>query len=188
MKAVMLSIQPRHCENIGTIVGEKNGKPVYKKTIEVRKKAPKCDTPFKCYIYCTNTRPFLVWGDVFRGNWETEFTHLVGYGRKEAEKIWDVFNGRVMGEFVCDSVEQFTVGSLRCDDIEKLACLSHKEMLDYFYKPNELDGKTVKFGYAWHISNLEIYDTPKELGEFRNLQGQPIKRAFQSWGYVCSNE
>lgn len=87
-------------------------------------------------------------------------------------------------------------GSLRCDDIEKQACLSYKEMLDYFYKPNELDGKTVKFGYAWHISDLKIYDTPKELGEFKtptkaiitntfNLEyGKPLTRPFQSWGYV----
>lgn len=74
------------------------------KTVEVRKTRPKIETPFKCYIYCTNTKPYLVWGDVFRGNWETEFTHLSGYNRKAAEEIWDVFNGKVIGEFVCDSI------------------------------------------------------------------------------------
>ena len=40
-------------------------------------------------------------------------------------------------------------------------------MINYFYKPEELDGKTVKWGFGWHISDLKIYDKPKELGEFR---------------------
>ena len=65
-KAVMLSIRPKWAEKIA------NGE----KTIEVRKTRPKLHTPFKCYIYCTNIRPFLVWGDVFRGDWFTEFTRI----------------------------------------------------------------------------------------------------------------
>ena len=40
-------------------------------------------------------------------------------------------------------------------------------MINYFYKPEELDGKTSKMGYAWHISDLKIYDKPRELSEFR---------------------
>lgn len=43
MKSVMISIKPKWCELIAS--GQK--------TIEVRKTAPKCDVPFKCYIYCT---------------------------------------------------------------------------------------------------------------------------------------
>lgn len=42
-KAVMLSIRPKWFEKI--CGGEK--------TIEVRKTRPKLETPFKCYIYCT---------------------------------------------------------------------------------------------------------------------------------------
>lgn len=111
------------------------------KTIEVRKTRPKLETPFKVYIYCTKGKEVLVTDKVV--SWTKE----------------------VIGEFVCDMIEEFTVGSLKCDDIEALACLSHSEMIDYFYKPQELDGKTVKIGYAWHISDLKIYDKPKELGE-----------------------
>ena len=29
---------------------------------------------------------------------------MSGYNRKAAEEIWDVFNGKVIGEFVCDSI------------------------------------------------------------------------------------
>lgn len=90
MNSVLLSIQPRWCELIAS----------GKKTIEIGKTRPKLEPPFKCYIYCTNKKPYLVWGDVFRGNWETEFTHLSGYNRNDAERIWDVFNGKVIGEFV----------------------------------------------------------------------------------------
>lgn len=170
-RSVLISIRPQWCEKIANGI----------KTIEVRKTRPKLETPFKCYIYCTNTTPYLVWGDVFRGNWETEFTHLTGYNRKDAERIWDVFNGRVMGEFVCDSIfaieTNFEVhdeiagspveawlewndapdGYESPEDIEKATCLSLGDIASY----------TKGSGYGWHISNLEIYDTPKELSEFR---------------------
>ncbi|MDE6965651.1 MAG: ASCH domain-containing protein [Clostridiales bacterium] len=174
MKSIMLSTQPKWCELI--VSG--------KKTIEVRKTAPS-ETPFKCYIYETkglcDTPTFI-----------DEDGHISYRGR-----------GQVMGEFVCDKVERFTVGSMRCDDIERMACLSYSEMLDYFYKSNELDGKTVKFGYAWYISDLKIYDTPKELGEFYkygfendydaymaggrgafNTKSYKVTRAPQSYCYV----
>lgn len=52
-KAVMLSIRPKWCKKIAS--GEK--------TIEVRKTRPKLDTPFKCYIYCTQSGVALgAWG------------------------------------------------------------------------------------------------------------------------------
>lgn len=148
MKAIMLSIQSKWCELIAS----------GRKTIEVRKTRPQIETPFKCYIYAT--KGLLSY-------------HIPNIG------MWHYCEGQeVIGEFVCDKVEQFTVGTLRCDDIERMACLSYSEMLDYFYKPNELDGKTVKFGYAWHISELKIYDKPKELWEFfgyGECEPDPIK-------------
>lgn len=118
------------------------------KTIEVRKTAPK-EVPFKAYIYMTNKKPYVL---TFAGNGKMR-----------------VHNGTVIGEFICDKVERFSVGSLRSDDIQKLACLSYYEMICYFYKPEELDGKTAKQGFAWHISDLKIYDKPKELGEFYTI-------------------
>lgn len=134
MKCVMLSIRPEWCEKI--VSG--------KKTIEVRKSAPK-EMPFKCYIYMT------------QGTYKDLGLYSEGIYRNRM---------KVIGEFICDKVERFTVGSLRSDDIEKLACLSYNEMINYFYKPEELDGKTVKQGFAWHISDLKIYGKPKKLSEF----------------------
>ena len=205
MKAVLMSIQPKWCELIAS----------GKKTVEVRKTKPKLDVPFKVYIYCTNTRPFLVWGDVFRGNWETEFTHLYGYNRKDAERIWDVFNGKVMGEFVCTRVDRIqklgvhnnfdycylSLNVFGNDDIEteitdiKKSCITKKELNAY--------GEHSPCLYAWHISNLVIYDTPKSLGEFKkhnrtcyydnlgyatprckDCKCCQIKKPPQSWCYV----
>lgn len=164
MKAVLLSIQPQWCEKIAS--GEK--------TVEVRKNRPKIDTPFKVYMYHTKTRnagggDWNHWADC----WQLPNGTFVNAG------------GKVIGEFVCDEAEKFTVGSLRCDDIERLSCLTYAEMIAYFYKPGEIDGKTAKQGYGWHISELKIYDRPKELEEFVSCNGGSIKRPFQSWGYVC---
>ena len=153
-KAVLISIQPQWCELIANGI----------KTLEVRKSRPKLETPFKCYIYCTNTRPFLVWGDVFRGDWSTEFTHLSGYSREEAERIWDVFNGKVMGEFACDDCSLLTKSHYGY--IEKQGRIPEQFLRKYMglEDGHELDYEDGCYG--WHITNLEVYDTPKELSEF----------------------
>ena len=153
MKSVLISIKPQWCEKI--VSGEK--------TIEVRKSAPK-KTPFKCYIYCCKSEPYLYRVDD-DDNFELARTlraKVDGYVKDYNEQ-----NGKVIGEFICNEVERFMVGSLRSDDIEKLACLSYNEMISYFYKPEELDGETTKQGFAWHISDLKIYDKPKELSKFK---------------------
>lgn len=136
MKSVLISIQPKWCKLI--VRG--------KKTVEVRKTAPK-EVPFKAYIYETKGK---------KKYWSQPMPIPYYEGK-----------GKVIGEFVCDKVEKFNVGSLRSDDIEGLACLSYTELINYFYKPCELDGKTAKQGYAWHISELKIYDKPKELSDFK---------------------
>lgn len=155
MKSVLISIRPQWCEKIAS----------GKKTIEVRKSAPK-EVPFKAYIYCTKDKPYLYRVDDDNNFELTNTLHPKTY---EYVKDYNEQNGKVIGEFICDKVEWFSVGSLRSDDVEKLACLSYYEMICYFYKPEELDGKTAKQGFAWHISDLKIYDKPKELSEFYTI-------------------
>ncbi len=133
MKAVLISIQPKWCEPIA------NGK----KTVEVRKTRPKIDVPFKCYIYETKAK--------FIKSVKGACTSY-GYGR-----------GKVVGEFVCDSVDEYTFSNLeseyRINDIDiAKTCLNHPELIGYG------EGKPL---YGWHISGLKIYDKPKELGEFK---------------------
>lgn len=150
MKAVLMSIHPNWCEKIF------NGE----KTIEVRKTAPKLETPFKVYVYQTKHKgDKSIVNDVPNGV----------YG-----------GGKVIGSFVCNRVEKFSVGSLHCDDIEQLACLTYSELINYFYKPEELDGKTVKWGFGWHITELKLFDKPRELSEFS-------KFGFKDAGGCCVN-
>ena len=81
MKAVLISIQPKWCELIAS----------GKKTVEVRKTAPKLEPPFKCYIYCTKGK----W--IWTGNVED-------YGT-----LTTIGNGKVIGEFVCDKIEHIEI-------------------------------------------------------------------------------
>lgn len=190
-KAVLISIRPECCEKII------NGR----KTIEVRKTRPKMDTPVKCYIYCTQSADML---------WILEERER----SLHPDKIADVFkaakcggayrgNGKIIGEFVCDDIFERIVRvgasceppkycicdwNMDCTPLDTLlvdACLTKDELEKY------LDGGV---GYGWHISNLKIYDTPREMREFNavpneaeealGVKPKPITRPPQSWRYV----
>ena len=133
MKSVLISIRPQWVEKI--VSG--------KKTIEVRKTAPK-EVPFKAYIYCS-------YGDM-----KTNY-YLNG-------------RGKVIGEFICDKVDKYEPyvilgayyevnGAYVKENLRYNSgtCLSYEDMVNYS------NGKTL---YGWHISDLKIYDKPKELSEF----------------------
>lgn len=173
MKAVLISIQPKWVAKIA------NGE----KTIEVRKTAPKCEEPFKCYIYCTFPKKpaYTLW-----------------LNRRTKNKF--LADGKVIGEFVCDKVFllhpytydrgsadlerrkfiQTFEGSSKENEILAATCLTKDEMFDYIGAGN--------YGYGWHISDLKIYDKPKELSEFFTPMGKKpsymVERPPQSWQYV----
>jgi predicted transcriptional regulator len=139
MKSVLISIRPKWCELIAS--GQK--------TIEVRKTRPKLETPFKCYIYQTveSKRAF-----------NDHRFHSVSAG-----KCCTGDTGKVIGEFVCDSISTICEpvdGIVHFDD-GKSACLSVREIIEYG------NGNTV---YGWHIFDLKIYDRPRELNEFKKIK------------------
>lgn len=90
--------------------------------------------------------------------------------------IYQTKGNGIIGEFVCDRIDAYECSS---DEHNKLAncgsCLTFDEIIAYC-NGNEL--------FAWHISELKIYDTPKELSEFRNIKGKQLTRPPQSWCYV----
>ena len=163
-KAVMLSIRPKWVEKI--VNGEK--------TIEVRKTRPKLDTPFKCYIYCTQSGVALgAWGKY----------------------------GKVIGEFTCERIALIAYDGGELSSTTNAAfspatCLTQSEIIAYIGDKGRC--------YGWHMSDLRIYDTPKELSEFKTLcrvdadccacpyynytkmdcDGRVIGRPPQSWCYV----
>lgn len=166
MKSVMLSIRPKWCEKI---VGSE-------KTIEVRKTKPKLETPFKCYIYCTSGRPDLN----IPISPERLMQDYLDTGSMKSLNC-PLGNGKVIGEFTCDRIYELAPLNHAPDDVEKQACLTREEIVNY------LKGT----GYGWHISDLLIYDQPRELSEFTGLRNTrfgaapyDIKRPPQSWCYV----
>ncbi len=180
MKAVLLSVHPKWCELIAS----------GKKTVEVRKNKPKLETPFKVYVYETRGRTETPWVD--------EDGHHIFKGR-----------GQVIGEFVCDFIDAYCydycphpeIGmdydcgdnwwEISEEDLEN-ACLTYEDFKKYAW--------CEKVMYGWRISDLKIYDKPKNKVEFchpcdrdpqcdcrycvRYAGNKPILRAPQSWCYV----
>lgn len=176
MKSILISIRPKLCEKIAS--GEK--------TIEVRKSAPK-EVPFKAYIYETKGATETPWVD--------EDGHYIYKGK-----------GQVIGEFICDKIDEYAYNycdGVDIDDDTILETAIEREDINIYAK-----GKTL---YGWHISDLKIYVKPKELSEFwgrknclaadtvecwncfaacREINGrhyQPLSRPPQSWCYVRVN-
>lgn len=111
-----------------------------KKTVEVRKTKPKLETPFKVYIYET------------QGRYED-------LRDCRTFKFWDI-RQKVIGEFVCDEVFPLWSGYSGNNGNDCLTFNGRERYLGF-----EKDGSN-KMGYGWHISNLVIYDKPRELSEF----------------------
>lgn len=149
-----------------------------KKTVEVRKTRPKLETPFKVYVYCT----------------QGTLADLGIIGQTMYEKRM-----KVIGEFVCDRIDYIgwisTPAKLDWKNYyDKESCLTSSQLYDYS------NGGCY---YEWHISDLVIYDKPRELSEFKkpcthkndcctcerydymwHRCYDDITRPFQSWGYV----
>lgn len=184
MKSVLISIQPKWVDKIAS--GEK--------TIEVRKTRPKLETPFKCYIY--QTKKFVA----------VDITDGANKYRPFLRQNQD----KVIGEFVCDRIDNYECelwndeayelirqfdydeygeieykhgaeNNENCEMLNK-ACLTWQDIRKYL-------GQGLNNCYAWHISDLKIYDKPKELSEFKQeiVKGAMPKsliRPPQSWCYV----
>lgn len=159
MKAVMKSVSPRICEKVA------NGDCA----ILVSKTAPKCEVPFKCYIYCTKNRDNEIY---------------------KRYKVDDIKSGKVIGEFVCDNVEWMSMRD--CDN----ACMTLKEAVDYakgkplygwhisdlkiYGKPKELS----EFRKPCKI-NLPMCDRCEYYSTW-NGRCENITRAPQGWCYIES--
>ena len=181
MKAILMSIRPKWVAKI--LKGEK--------TIEIRTTAPKCALPIDVYIYCTKTiKPIsdYEWG---------KFTF------DDLPKL-----GKVVAKFKLRFVEKiYSYGADKLDtelgsSLEELSfesCVPEKDLLSYVGNG----------AFYWGISDLEIFDEPKELSELYTLKCnqkkspcnikdvfgveecheicklcKPLTKAPQSWCYV----
>ncbi len=158
-KSVLASIKPKFCELIAS--GEK--------TVEIRKNRPKIDVPFKCYIYCTNISPILLG----RPPINTSFTKCDKIQKSDIDYYNKpyVWNGKVIGEFVCDDIKWNSALDLWIAEEAKTTlqgtCLTKEDVYKYLGVKSGTRRYNKKYEfYALHISDLKIYDEPKELGEF----------------------
>lgn len=122
-------------------------------------------TPFKVYIYCTLAGSDSLFMDVL--NRDVAAWNSGGLPEKR---------GRVIGEFTCKKITGLThvgeTGSWEpaslyvrapgsyykpADELLEAACMS-KETAEKYLKGRD--------GYGWHISDLKIYDKPRDLDEF----------------------
>lgn len=151
-KAILVSIRPKYVTDILN----------RKKTIEIRKKLPRCEMPIDCYIYCT-LRPRV----------KDEFNN-------------PKYNGLIVAKFKLHSVEEikpvvadtYVTETLSHEEILELGCIDHERLHKY------LKGKT---GYAWHISDLEILEQEKHLGDFKRIKDGEIvdlTRPPQSYFFI----
>lgn len=180
MREILISIKPKWCELIA------NGK----KTVEVRKTKPRLTTPFKVYIYCTKDKE------------RSFFPPLKKPIFKPMNYVEDVRgNGKVIGEFVCDKIYRISHCGTCNKDIRLRIVdenLFLKELNNAYLDKCQLSYSDIKeysngsSVYGWNISNVVIYDIPKELSSFfvsgtQTFDCPPLvklKRAPQSWCYV----
>lgn len=165
---IMISIKPKYCELI--ISG--------KKTIEVRKTKPKIDTPFKCFIYECKGK---------------EVSKIIDIPKEQGGGVLDYYeyegSGKVIAEFICDSIDKIHVPtdlmlehdindfSERTLNILNKSCLSYNDIINYSGCSLDNYNPKKEYLYAWHISDLVIYNERKNLLDFR------LTRPPQSWFY-----
>ena len=156
-KAVLISIRPKWCEKI--MSGEK--------TVEIRKSRPKLKTPFKCYVYCThgtgaNTLNIPI-------SKERLLSDCAINGMRSMN--CPIGNGKVIGEFVCDDIRYEDAFSFVVkEDGEKAlegSCIDKADLFKYLGWEIGMPRAECTPFYRWHISELKIYDTPRELDYFR---------------------
>ena len=142
MKDILVSLKPYYYYLIGEGI----------KTDEIRKSMPKAD------------------------DWSKNGWFYMSKDEKSFEKIPKEFQekyrkhfGKVGLKFVCDRIDEYTNYSLeeqrghiqRREKLLRNACLTLRDWYNY------IGNYTSDKGYAWHITDLVIYDKPKELWELK---------------------
>lgn len=162
MKSILIPIKPKWTAKI--LNGEK--------TAEIRKTAPKewvdylkgkiknKPEPMIVYIYCTK-------GD-YIGRISKKYVGKV-VARFALRNVYTIYNEGSIDETDTMYTKYLAgrkVGHLWTEQIGE-----HTLLRDSYLLYRELDEYLKgKIGYAWHISDLEIFDEPKELSEFYTLK------------------
>lgn len=142
----------------------------------------------KALLYCTKAKPQLVkhnngynLNNLSKCNWEL----------KEYEEV------ELNGKIVCEcEVETEEIIALEFEDyyhlkkshigdkeLMKRSCLELYDLIDYLGVNDRDNPKAIqKVGYALHISNIKVFDKPRELSLYSSSSEEyrPIKKAPQN--------
>ena len=170
-KELMITIRSEHAFNI------LNGN----KTLELRSWIPKGYIGW-VNVYVSKSGPYLV-------DFRYESLYVLYEHKMALVTLSDrnkVLNGKVAFRFWFDEYDTLTyedfwdrhdyiandgeVGWEVDSDYIKLFCLDYQDILDYGFREKPHRHQVDLF--AWHIKKLEVFDTPKKLGEFQNYVGK----------------
>lgn len=178
-KCILMSIKPKYVSLILNKV----------KTVEVRKRFPR-DYVGWVYIYCTKNGDGLVYDNDGKGLVNQK---LFPYA-KDCPENHRLLNGKVVAKFWVGKVEEikFDIACIT-NDLDKLytdtndenkllknSCLTKEQISSYlkidgcFPYLSSTDKGYFSNGFAIPISQLEIFDTPKELNEFYGYTDKKI--------------
>ncbi len=181
LPSIMQSIKPFHCENIA----------IGRKGYEVRKTKSNISSPFKSYIYCIKPKSLYDWGLCI----DLEIQDVRKYFKINKDYLtsrdYPILDGKVIGEYICDEIQEWIFDNETnfydiSDDDLALTCLTQEQLWEYG------KGKTL---YGYHISDLKIYDKPKELSKFYTICNKDDLdqcgdcKYLESWGssYPCED-
>lgn len=164
MKAILKNIKPQTCANIMNLVQsilvikDKREATAIQKLIDEYEFA-------EFYVYCTkgkrNNEDLAYCTDT--NKWKLWYSSLVK------------LNGKVIFKFRCYKVEKILNyglarrSEIMMEDLLKKSCLTMKELNEYAPHKEYDDNDYI---YAIHISDLEIFDEPKEVCEFYKANEQ----------------
>ena len=168
MRSILISIKPEWVAKI--LNGEK--------TIEVRKTAPRCVLPIDVYIYCTKTiKPVsnYDWGEFTFNDLPKLGKVVAKFTLNNAEAIKLPYTKFGSDEWVgCEDERTLQTQTMDEKTLLEKSCLREDEIYGYL----NFKHSPYNVGYAWHISNLVVFDKPKE----------PPVHVPQAWCYVEEKE
>ena len=186
MKAIMISIKPKWVAKI--LTGEK--------TIEVRKIQPNVELPIDVYIYCTKEKKEHLIMDIDNRVGINPVPYCYGDEELNG-KVVAKFTLNNVEELSCEFHKEPLFGKNTCYQGVNLIVRDEYDTQEYYVydiqttnEEGNSDEEIVKKSkflqqccltltdiknyvgnketlYSWHISNLEIFDEPKELCEFK---------------------
>lgn len=188
MISIIISLKPHDIEKV--LIGER--------TVLILKFLPKyLAVPFNAFLYCKQGKPEL---SVQVADTEVLTpTYYLTYNK--ADMIHTLLSGKIVAKCRIDCIDivSYAGSAFRINhDTPYTNMVARQSQLDYQDLLAMSKGKDL---YAYHISQQDVFDTPKELKDFSSYQvvgrystgtiikqWAPIKKMPGNWVYIDEDE